>query len=270
MKHFTKQWIRLSVLLLTTILFTLSGKQIVNAATDYDAGKLASKGSVTITTGGTGEYDYIKFVAPKDGYVTFTANNIPENDGRIFRGEWFLCNSARKAISSSGDCGFYDEDSVTFAIKKNKTYYLKVLTHGNGNFSHKVDYTYKSVKEKSGSKRSKAVTIKKNKKVSGLLMAGEKKSDWYKVKLTKKQTLKITFSTKSYRGLAFKVYDKKGNEVMGLSYFQPSSTTETVTLVSKKNSYTDATKKLAKGTYYIKVYCLSDVRACGYYSLKWK
>ena len=268
MKQFTKQRLRLLVVLLAMGLFTLTGKQTVNASTDYDAGTLAAQGTVTVTNGVSSEFDYIKFVAPQDGYVTFTANNIPENDGKLFSGQWFICNSAKTAISSSGDCGFWDEDSVTFAVKGNKTYYLKIVSYGQPNYQ--VDYTYQAVKDKSGNKRSKAALIKKNKLASGLLMAGEKKADWYKIKLTKKQVLKLTVSTKSYRGVNLKVYDKKGNEVMGFNYFQPSSTTETVHLTSKKNSYSDANKKLEKGTYYIKVYCLSDARACGYYSLRWK
>ena len=264
-----KKWMKVTLWMVALSLCLLLPKQTVKASTDYNLGSLKKSGSVTVTTGATDEFDYIKFKAPSSGYVTFTANNTPENAGDPMRGTWFLCNAKRKQISSSGDCGFYDEDFLTFAIAKGKTYYLKVKTYGQEEYQ--IDYSFTKVKEKTGNhKKSKAATIKKKKVVKGLLMAGEKKADWYKIKLTKKQVLKLTVTSKTYRGIDLEVYDKYGEEVDGFRYFQVSSTNETVNLHSQKGKYDKRPVKLSPGTYYVKVYVDSDSKACGYYSLKWR
>lgn len=239
-----------------------AGNRVVEAKEAVNIGTLSSKGSTEVrwNEGESDEWAYIQFKAKKDGYVTFTAANLPENVGQLTRGTWLLCNSAKKEISSTDWCGFYVEDSITFAVKRNTTYFLKVKLYGSNGLI--INYEYKSIMDKSGNKKANAYKLKKKKSVPGLLMAGENKADWYKITLTKKQVLKITFTTKSYRGIQMDVFDKKGKKIDGPSVFQPTGANEKVTVASKK--------KLSKGTYYVKVYCLKGAKACGYYSLSWK
>ncbi|MCM1159880.1 MAG: hypothetical protein NC412_01535 [Roseburia sp.] len=258
--------------LLTKLLFMLliiiaveaslpAGHQ-VKAKEAVNLGTLSSKGStqIRLSEGEHEEFTYIRFQPKKDGYVTFYAANLPENAGQLTRGTWLLCNSAKKEISSTDWCGFYTGDNITFVVKRNTAYFLKVKLHGASGLI--INYEYKSITDKSGNKKAKAYKIKKKKSVPGLLMAGENKADWYKITLTKKQVMKIIFTTKSYRGIQMDVFDNKGNKINGLSVFQPASANKKVTVMSGK--------KLSKGTYYVKVYCLKGAKACGYYSLCWR
>lgn len=218
------------------------------------------------------EFIYMPFQVKKDGYVTFTVNNTPENAGETFRGTWFLCNSAKKEITSTGDCGFWEEDKMTLAVKGGNTYFLKVKCSDE---EIVIDHQYQEVNDKSGNKKSKACRLAKNKKAEGLLMAGESKVDWYKITLTKKQVLKITVAQKSYRGLGMKVYDSKGEEVYGLDYWKVSSSDtledpDTLSSLNAPGVGKSKFKKLPKGTYYVKIYGNKEAKCCGYYSLKWK
>lgn len=248
-------------------------------AKDMDSiGYLTPSGSTTLSwteeEAYANEFIYMPFQVKKDGYVTFTASNTPENAGKNLGGTWFLCNSARKEISSTDDCGFWADDNITFAVKGGNSYFLKVKCRGYEE-EMVIDHQYQEVNDKSGNKKSKACKLKKNKKAEGLLMAGESKVDWYKITLTKKQILKITIAQKSYRGLGMKVYDSKGDEVYGLNYWEVSSSDtlddpETLSSLNAPGVGKSKFKKLPKGTYYIKIYTDKDARGCGYYSLKWK
>ena len=51
--------------------------------------------------------------------------------------------------------------------------------------------TNTAIKEKSGKKKSKAVLIKKKKTKKGTIVAGEKRTDWYKFKVTKKKRVRV-------------------------------------------------------------------------------
>lgn len=236
-----------------------------------DAGYLSSKGSTELReTENTGEVDnyFIKFKVKKDGYVTFTAKTPPDKDySGAFHGFWRLCDSSKQSLTHSDM--FRMEEYVTFAVKKNKTYFLKV----EFNDAVIINHDYKAVTDKSGNKKSKAYNLKKNKTVPGLLMAGENKADWYKIKLPKKQTLKLTFTTKSNNGLCVEVFSSKNlnRYLNGLSKHQTQSMDETVYLASRNGNYdTDPYIKLPKGTYYVKVYGMKGWQQSGYYSLKWK
>lgn len=270
MKNSIKKLFKTFTAILLILSAVLTPGQGAGAKEITDVGYLTSSGSMEVRWSDEerDEYAYIPFKVKKDGYVTFTANNVPENAGNHMRGEWFLCNSARKEITSSGKCGFYNEESMTFAVKGETSYFLKVKLFGVQEMV--IDHQYQEVTDNSGNKKSKAYKLKKNKKAEGLLIAGESKVDWYKITLTKKQLLKITIATKSYRGLGMKVYDANGHEVSGLYYWEVTSedtVDDPVTLTS-----TDGwnPKKLPKGNYYVKIYTSKDARGCGYYSLKWK
>lgn len=270
-----KKWMKVSLWMVVLSLCLLLPKQTAKASTDYNIGTLKKSGTVVVireesdASDGLDSTEYIKFKAPSSGYVVFTANNIPKNIGDHLRLDLFLCNAKRKEISDTHYNQFVlgAEESITFAIAKGKTYYLRV--DSSYYEEYQIEYKFTKVNEKTGNhKRSKAANLKKNKLVKGLLMAGEKKADWYKVKLTKKQVLYLTVSVKSHLGINVDVYDKNGEEVYGLDFYQPSSNNETKTLHSEK--WNRKKMKLKPGTYYVKVYVNEDARGCGYYSLKWR
>lgn len=268
---------KLIIRLLLTMAIILGTEAALQAGNKTEAksplnlGTLASNGSTKICWNEeeNEEFAYIQFQAKKDGYITFHTANLPENTGLQIRGTWFLCNSSKKEISSADDCGFWIGDSITFAVKQKCTYFLKVRLYGYDGLL--VNYEYKAVKDKSGNKKANAYKLKKKKAISGLLMAGENKTDWYKLTLSKKQVLKLTLTTKSYRGIQLDVFDNKGRQLNGLSVYQPASADEKVTVASRNGRYKDSPyTKLPKGTYYVKVYCLKGAKGCGYYSLSWK
>ncbi|MDO4553815.1 MAG: hypothetical protein Q4B70_01560 [Lachnospiraceae bacterium] len=168
-------------------------------------------------------------------------------------------NQNWKQMHSSSYRSVFDHQPGYFAVKKG-TYYIQVPSY------YKVDirYTFVNVKEKSGSKKSKAVTIKKNKTAKGTLQFGESlsKTDWYKIKLTKKQKVNIYFTG-------------------GATYFLnleiiPAS--KKTMIINNRTSICIGTNvwksagKLPKGTYYIKVNrsTVSSKEDCGMYTVRWK
>ena len=89
--------------------------------------------------------------------------------------------------------------------------------------------------------------------VKGLFVINEKKSRWYKVKLKKTQTLKLTLnaSTDKY-GFWYQITDSKGKKIV--------SNQE---LPRGKKQFK---KKLKAGTYYLEI---APTGATGSYSVKW-
>ena len=271
-----KKWLKVSLWMVALSLCLLLPKQTVKASTDYNLGSLKKSGSVTVIreqtaqtnpSDGLDETDYFKFKAPSSGYVVFTLNNTQRTLGDDLTFNQYLCNAKRTAITDTGryETWLSEQESVTYAIAKGKTYYLRLDGYEE---EYQLDYKLTKVKEKTGNnKKSKAATIKKKKLVKGLLMAGEKKADWYKIKLTKKQVVYLTVTAKSYKGINVNVYDKDGEEIDGLDFYQPFSENETKTMYSKN---WEGKLKLKPGTYYVKVYVNKDSRGCGYYSLKWR
>lgn len=262
------------VLFLLAVIFAVllpSGRARAEEYQVVNAGYLSGKGSTELRENeSTGDVDYyfLKFKVKKDGYVTFTAKTPPDKDySGAYHGFWRLCDSSKLSLTHSDM--FRMEEYVTFAVKRNKTYYFKV----DFNDAVVINHKYKAITDKSGSKKSKAYNLKKNKTASGLLMAGENKTDWYKIKLPKKQTLKLTFTTKSNNGVCVEVFSSKNlnSYINGLAHHQTQSMDETVYLASRtSNNNRDPYKKLPKGTYYVKVFGMKGWQQSGYYTLKWK
>ena len=107
---------RLLVAVMVMVSAVLTTGQSIEAKEMESIGYLTPSGSTVLNwteeESYAGEYIYMPFQVKKDGYVTFTANNTPENAGEHFRGTWFLCNSAKKEITSTGACGFWEEDKI--------------------------------------------------------------------------------------------------------------------------------------------------------------
>lgn len=212
------------------------------------------------TTVYPGNYDsttYLKFKANQNGYITVTLNGA---DTYCDSGKITLCNSKKVAISET-EWVWADSTSASkqavFGVKKGSTYYLK-LNNADGKTA--VKYNLTKVSEKSGAKKSKAVTIKKNKNAVGTIVAGENKSDWYKIKLTKKQVLKFVVSGGCSGYIKLELYYSNGKKYSTYSYMvSDSNTKQTLKTYGKLN----------KGTYYVKI-SRYDSNSSGYYKLKWK
>lgn len=227
--------------------------------------------SVTITdeqsssyNGGT--YHYIKFKAKATGYVTFTAVNGSVLDSWT-DGKWALCNDKKQLLSPDdpyNSASSYDYlRNVIYGVQKGKTYYLRVYNM----LGVVIKANFKKVAPaKSGTKKSKAKTIKKGKTIKGVIPAGSKKSDWYKFKLSKSQYVKLSWSAKTNKGIKISVYE--GKQHMGdLTSSYTNAKTQSTSIVEKG---TNRKIRVPAGTtYYVQV-SRYDTQSSGYYTFKWK
>lgn len=196
---------------------------------------------------------YFKFKAKYTGYVTINTAYLS--------GEITLTNSRKRAVSNAVD-SYSGGSQITFGVQKNRTYYIKALnnyTMYDGYY--KIKYINKGIREKSGKNKSRAVLIKKKRTKKGTIVAGEKRIDWYKFKVTKKKRVRITIKGNTNNKLKYVIY-KGRQRVLGGSG----------TLWYNSNGVADVKKlygKLSKGTYYIKVY-RGTKNSSGWYSLNWR
>lgn len=194
--------------------------------------------------------NYFKFKAAYNGYVTVTTDNL--------YGKVTLLSSSKKTTYSNAISAYSSSDAnITYGVRKGTTYTLKVTSNSNYDGMYRLKYSNKSVTEKSGTSRSKAVTVSRNSTKKGYIAAGSSQADWYKIKLTK-STMKITLSGATCDKIVAKLYNSKGKAV--------SSSTASISR-SGYNYYLSG-KNLKKGTYYIKVY-RANSKSSGYYNLKW-
>lgn len=196
---------------------------------------------------------YFKFKATATGIIYVQTGNS-------FAPAVTFLNSKKKAISTKRFLSSNDDYTMIYAVKKGQTYFIKVSDMSSGKLNL-FSITQKKVKEKSGSKRKKAVTLKKKKKVYGTMQIGEK-ADWYKFKVTKKKAVKITVATAEANYLRISVYDSKGKRIGSKQLLSTGTNAFKVT-------YGSTFGKANKGTYYIKVERDSK-KSCGYYRLSWK
>lgn len=280
MRKGNAQW-PIGVFSLFFCLLVLFPSQKVNASGNFNTTPTVTIPEET-SYASTGSYTWIKYKAPDNGYITVTASSgLPKNTvsytdttvtvqdpatgrqsviPRIYsQGKWRLYNSKKNTSLSSEDA-FYTavtqvkDISQTYGVKKNTTYYLRVSS--NGNLSVKCKFT--KVSENSGSKKSKAKSVKKNKTVKGIIAAGDKTVDWYKIKLPKKQVLHIYFSGRT---------NDKIKLTFSGSYLKTAKKYIVRGNTSTQHTYT--TERAQPGNYYIKVE-RNNSKSSGYYTLKWK
>ena len=256
----------LSVIMLVMIM--AAGTAYSYAKTYY--GDLDEGVNTSVSWGGT--YDpnaitYFRIQPSKKGTITFTAD---------FACWVTLCddkyNELSKGYYNSGDRIDPNNTSsfmqkVHYGVKANKTYNLKLVNmppaaNKDSLFVGVVKYTNAKVKTaKYGSSKKKAKAIKKNKKIKGLFVAGNKKAQWYKVTNKQKKT-KITISAdKINYALNIKVYYKDGKK------WKNASTQLTWQTDYKKDTFQGTINKKAKHTYYIKV--SPEGKTSGSYTIKW-
>ena len=213
---------------------------------------LSNKKWTTFYPGYYKETTYFKFKAAKTGYIVAEVDNNSS-------GDITLCSSKKKSLSgsqwTSGSSGS-TSNHVVYGVKKGTTYYLKFTGESD---KVQIKYTLKSVKEKSGSKRSKAVNLKRKKAAKGIIIAGNKTADWYKVRLTKSRKLNITLKGSSNDCIRAKIYDSRGKAVLG----------GTTSIYKNKSGGTLESYRKMKGTYYIKIY-RDNKKSSGNYSISWR
>lgn len=217
---------------------------------------------VTGETYGTNQIYYIKFKAPSTGYVTFTATPVTDLIPPFSAGSWRLYDSKKKALSSEDGLDTRDSrQKIVYGVTKNKTYYLGVKVDAGT----KISAAFSKVNEKSGKTKNKAVNMKRNKKVVGVVSASSKKeTDWYKFTLDKTRYVSVSFSAKTNNAIKVTFYEgKRKLAAEDLSRFNPDWGGSMV------REGTSTKIKVAKGTtFYVRVDKKSN--GSGTYTLKWK
>lgn len=225
-----------------------------SAAKNYGVAAIAAYSKGTDRTLSNGKWtavgqkdaqtNYFKFKATSTGYIKVS------NSDRVYV---TLCSSKKKALSGE-DWNLYDP---VYGVKKGNTYYVKVRALYNASGMYQLKVTNTGISEKSGTTKSKAVTIKKGSTKKGTITAGSSQADWYKFKLTSKKTVKMTIKGATNDQLKIAVYD--GKKVVKTSTIYNNTKSITLTSVGK----------WSKGTYHIKVY-RGNSKSSGWYSLKWQ
>ncbi len=220
---------------------------MVAGAIFYNGADRAISNGQTIAVGQKkAQTNYFQFKAPYTGYLQ-TAGDSSASSYKVT-----LCNSSKKALSGAN----YLSYNPTYGVTKGKTYYIKVVSSVNTKGAYTFKVTSKKITEKSGKKKSKAVTVKKKKTKKGTIQAGSAQDDWYKFKLTKSQKVKISLTTGSNDALKVIVY--KGGKKIG-----------TRTIYRNSKGYVRSLGKWPKGTYYIQMK-RANKKSSGYYTLKWQ
>ena len=280
----------LAVMIISIV--TIATPQQVKAAGDK---KFKGKGTSTVTITDdeclkpigykdyvTQNYNYIKFKPGVTGYITIKITSNSNFDpswcyGSIKFGENEINHS--KGISSS----FYAlsnhrpfhpyEYTRTYGVRKGKTYYFKVQSYGG----IKIKATVTAVKKGTNNSRAKAKTLEKNATVKGIILTDENKVDWYKIKVTEKQKIKLIYNTKT-SGFPNHTISPKEHDGIKITFCksngkpfssdnnnyilaEPGKSSGT-SVISGKQTY------IRPGIYYIKVERNNEVSS-GYYTLKW-
>ena len=188
------------------------------------------------------------------------------------------CNSGRNlqdiggendypvSLKTSGFKGFetVTSDNIRRVIGVRKgTYTFSVKSH-SAVYHYRLRF-YK-VAQSNCTKKTSAVTIKKNKTAKGVIVSDSKKAYWYKFKNPKLQRVTIATTTKlngggSYGGIKITTYNKKGKIGSQIITADAASSCFDIYTVGKK-------LKLAKGTYWIKIESYNGGN--GYFTVKWK
>lgn len=225
----------------------------------------------------SGGYIWLKFKAGNTGYVTTTFRSKSSLYSQT-NGYVSLCNSKKKLITSQ--CRYLTSTdskekvyyTLSFGVKKGSIYYLRIQPSSYlGGIQ--VGVKFNTVKVNAGTKKSNAKSISAKKVRKGVLTAGGKNVDWYKIKLTKKQKIRISVEVQSNGvystdGITLSLYKSNGSRIGSPCKFYRMYPKDVITAYMK-NSLTGKTYGMDKGTYYIKME-RSSATSTGAYSLSWK
>lgn len=224
----------------------------------------------------TKKYTWIKYKAPGDGYLTITVKNkiAPQPMAEKESKDQDVSEEETKAGYASGILKLYDSKkkkalsgnfnyqtssersadyTVTYGVKKNTTYYLRVKLLGSASYKCK----FHKISKSSCTSKSKAKEVAANKKMKGVITTGDKTAVWYKIKVSKKQILNLYYSGKTNDKLQF---------TFSGTYLK--TTKRYVTPESSKEYHTYSLERVQPGTYYIKVEP-ENALSSGYYTIRW-
>ena len=232
--------------------FADSGDLQVSGLQAQAAKNVLNKTTVCTVSGDPSKVRYYKVVVPKRGYITLKVEGAPGSYGYS---NARLCDSKKKTLI--GDIWNYvGSKGVCYGVKKG-TYYIAVQsTHSSYSITPKFTAVARGVKMT----QAKATAIKKGKKVSAVMAAGENAA-WYKFNVTKKGACTFAISGKLCAGMGVVVYS--GNNRIASSYLDGNVT-------DGVDSRTFSTGKLAKGTYYIEFYPSMAYGTNGLFTITWK
>lgn len=196
---------------------------------------------------------YHKITIAKSGYIKVEANSLEEYNSLYAT----LCNSKKTSLTESTYLSSSQDYTTHFAVKKG-TYYIAIKASN----PYKLKYKFTAITDKGASAKGKATSIKKGQTVKGLIFAEDSTSkyDWFKVKLTKKQELKLDLVAYGNYSLKFQIIPANSRVIIW---------GDTMTLYEKDSKSFYSSDKFPAGTYYIKV-SKSQKKSSGYYTIKFK
>lgn len=223
------------------------------------------------TNKGKLETYWIKYKAGKTGYVTLTFKNASKKAKASYGYVTLYDKSKKKALGEKEAWTNNDSYSAnytrSYGVKKGVTYYFKVQCY----YGTKITAKTTAVTKSTANTKAKAKALKKGSTAKGIMIAGDKKEDWYKIDLTAASKVRLTFTgkTNGYKGgIRVTFYDKNGKKWTSDAY---SDLTLEYTKKSMDISLKDkaGTKyAIPAGKYWVKVQ-RKNAKSSGYYTLKW-
>lgn len=221
---------------------------------------------------------YLKYKAGKTGYVTLTFKNASKIYSNSV-GYVTLCNKSKKALGKSAEIwntgysksGYYTR---SYGVKKGTTYYFKVQCKAGT----KINVKTTAVTKSKANSKSKAKTLKKGSTAKGIMIAGENKADWYKIKISSGAKIKLYYTAKTNgdnynNGIKFTFYYADGKPMnfvyddgskLQYDWLDPFVTSNDAMFATMIGG---TVHDAPSGTYYVKVERLNKTSS-GYYTLK--
>lgn len=253
--------------------YSFNGSGTSEVTISDEACRLASKNK---------SFHWIRFRPKKTGSITITAMNASASSKKT-NGYIVLCDASKNFLdytsdyytTANTDARYYN---ITYGVKAKTTYYFRIESSAGVRFRATVSSISK---KNAGKTRKKAKTINQNKNIKGVIVAGDKTTDWYKLRLTQRKKVELSFTAKTngwdgqngeklLDGIRFTFCDSKGRMFAENAYHN-------LTRGQTKSAWgyyltREGSKKklgLNPGTYYIKVKRLNN-SSSGEYTLKWK
>lgn len=212
------------------------------------------------------EYWNFTYKAPANGYIRVIPNGYDEEDLSGFETQIFRNG---KSLSSRDEYGYMVKGAYrAYGVEKGKTYVIrtKPTINLNPTYSYRFQVNFKSVKAYKNHTKKKAKTIKAKKWMKGTIAAGSSQKNWYKFKVKKNKTVKLTLKGETNGRLNVQLMHKVGKKMKkykrSIYHSAPGKTTIKVSAAALIGTKT-------KGTWYIRV-CGANNQSSGYYQLKWK
>lgn len=232
------------------------GGAVLNAADqaviDIEPGKTVK---IRPASGDDVQKVYLTFRASRDGLLAISGQN--------FQGTVQLQKDNGKSISDSIEYDTLDDDFETahFGVSKGTVYRLcfdGALAEPEKRSYYSVKVSNTAVSSLAGTRRGNAQVMKRGKSYRGVITAGKKETDWYRINLNKPQKFRLNYEAKTCGSLKIYFY---GTGIRNhVSTFRRTDEG----LVGKV--WTGS--KVAAGTYYVKV-VRSGKNSSGVYTLTW-